>query len=225
MPWRLRSSMTMSKKSIESSWSWARRRTSGFKWLRSSSGAMSAMISSTTCLTWSLVIAKAFGRSGHESFNDERRIDAQHTERIVQNSVNSFCLHRSVKDQTRQRALRVQIVDIDRRMHHQINERRQISRQLESSRSAHCMPDEALGVINVRVGTVHEHAAQRLTFLNIAERCGGRVCIDDVDILRSESGVCDGFADALGLSGRIGKDVIARVRVDAVFGFFGVFFF
>src|SRR5450432_136383 len=80
------------------------------------------------------------------------------------------------------------------------------------------MPDEAFRVVDISVGTIGEHAADRLAFLNIAEWRGGGVRIDDVDILWSHPGVGDRFANAFGLANGIGQNIIAGIRIDAVPG-------
>ena len=123
MPCFLRSSMTISKKSMESKESWSRRRTSGLTVVKSSSGAMSAMMSRTTCLMSSLVmfsgsVSNAKSRSGNPIFlNNEGGIDAQHAERVIQDGVYPGDLDRLVDHEARHGALGVQFIDIDGRVH------------------------------------------------------------------------------------------------------------
>src|SRR5471032_1658524 len=142
MPWRLRSSMTMSRKSMLSSWSWSRRRTSGFTLERSSSGAMSAMMSSTTCLHSSLVIWKSSGQSGDKPADNQRGIYAEHPEGVVQDGVHLGDLTRLVEHEAGQRALRVEVVHVDGRVDGEVVKRRQVARQLERAGRAHAVADE-----------------------------------------------------------------------------------
>src|ERR1043165_5991413 len=121
MPWRFRSSMTMSRKSMLSSWSWSRRRTSGLTLLKSSSGAMSAMISSTTFLHSSLVIVSRAGL-GNKPPNNQRGIYAEHAEGIVQDRVHFRNFPRLIENQPGQRALRVEVIDVDCRMNREVVE-------------------------------------------------------------------------------------------------------
>src|SRR5688572_22971290 len=121
--------MTMSRKSIESSCSCSRSLTSGFTAERSSSGAMSAIMSSTTFLHSSLVIW--LGRLGDKPFNNQCGIYPEHPERIIEDGVHLRNLPRLVQHESRQIARRIQVIDVDRRMHHSIVERRQISRQFQ----------------------------------------------------------------------------------------------
>src|SRR5437868_14790045 len=104
MLWRLRNSMTMSRKSMLSSWSWSRRRTSGLTLLKSSSGAMSAIISSTTFLHSSLVIGRGAGL-GDKASNNQRGIYSEHPEGIIQDSVHLRNFPRLIQHETGQRAL------------------------------------------------------------------------------------------------------------------------
>src|SRR5258708_6126890 len=120
MLWRLRSSMTMSRKSMLSSWSWSRRRTSGLTLLKFSPGAMSAMMSSTTFLQSSLVISSWWRELGGKPFNNQRGIYSQHPEGIIQNRVNFRNFPRLIQHEAGQRALRVEIVDVDRRVHDEV---------------------------------------------------------------------------------------------------------
>src|SRR5476651_1641669 len=128
MPWRFRSSITMSRKSMLSSWSWSRSRTSGFTLERSSSGAMSAMMSSTTCLHSSLVIWEISGQSGGKPADNQRGIYAEHPKGVVENGVHPGQLAWLVEDQTGQRALGIEVVHVDRGVNGKIVKRRQVPR-------------------------------------------------------------------------------------------------
>src|SRR5476651_1861166 len=118
MPWRLRSSMTMSRKSIESSWSWSRRRTSGFTFERSSSGAMSAMISRTTCLHSSLVIVGWCGELGDKPLNNQRGIYPEHADGVIKDGIHFRNLARLIEDQPGQRAKRIEVIDVNGGVNH-----------------------------------------------------------------------------------------------------------
>src|SRR5678816_1334083 len=135
MPWRLRSSMTMSRKSIESSCSWSRRRTSGFTALKSSSGAMSAIMSSTTFLHSSLVIW--LGRLGDKPLNNQCGIYPKHPERIIKNGIHLRNLPWLVQDKSRKITGWIEVIHVDGRMHHKVVEGREVSRQLECTRCTH----------------------------------------------------------------------------------------
>src|SRR5476649_1067965 len=116
MPWRLRSSMTMSRKSIESSWSWSRRRTSGFTFDRSSSGAMSAMMSRTTCLHSSLVIVGWCAELGDKPLNNQRGIYPEHAKGVIKDRIHFRNPTGVIQHQARQGAKRIEMIDVDRGM-------------------------------------------------------------------------------------------------------------
>src|SRR5947209_4329627 len=104
---------------------------------------MSAMISSTTFLHSSLVICAALG---DKPLNNQRGIYPEHAEGVVQDRVHFRGLPRLIQNQPGQGTLRIELIDVDRGMNHQVIERRQISRQLESPGGTHRMPDVAFGI-------------------------------------------------------------------------------
>src|ERR1035438_753334 len=137
--------MTMSRKSMLSSWSWSRRRTSGFTLVRSSSGAMSAMMSRTAFLHSSLVMCGSPPLC-HESPHNQRGIYPQHPERVVEDGVDLGRLDRRVQDEAREGARRVEVVDVYGRVDHQVVKRRKVPCQLQGARGAHAVADEALRI-------------------------------------------------------------------------------
>ena len=81
------------------------------------------------------------------------------------------------------------------------------------------MPDEALGVVDVGVGaSFAKDRPDRLALLDVPQRRCRGVGVDDVDGGRRETRVLERLADAFRLPDRVGKDVVARVAVDAVAG-------
>src|ERR1035438_3663921 len=190
MPWRLRNSITMSRKSMLSSWSWSRSRTSGLTFERSSSGAMSAMMSRTAFLHSSLVMWGSASLLCHESLHNQRGIYPKHSERVVQDCVNSAGLDGGVEDEAGDGARRIEVVDVDCGMNHKVVKGRKIASEFQSPRGTHAVPDEALRVVNMRVGaTFSENGADRLAFLDVAE--GRRRCVGvhNVDVGRLQAGI------------------------------------
>src|SRR5438445_11166505 len=164
MLYRLRSSITMSRKSIESSSSWSRRGTSLLRWVRSSSGAITLMICRTACLICSFVISRrprgrpvAVGaKKIHElrPFYNNYRVDAQHAGRIVEDMVHHGQFFRGVQHQIRDLALGVQVIHVDGRVDEALVESRQISSQCDGARGSHGVAAQALGVVDMRLGEV-----------------------------------------------------------------------
>src|SRR3954467_12231231 len=125
-----------------SSCSWSRRRTSDLTLLKSSSGAMSAMISSTTFLHSSLVIVRC-AELGDKALNNQRGIYPKHAEGIIQDSVHFRNLAGLIQHEPGQCALGIKVVDVDRRMNHQVVEGREFPRQFQRARRTHRVPDKA----------------------------------------------------------------------------------
>src|SRR5471032_415047 len=215
MPCRFRSSITISRKSMLSICSWSRSLTSDLRLDRSSSGAMSAMMSITRCLHSSLVIGRS--ELGDKPLHNQRGIYPEHTKRVIEDGVNSPDPFGVVQDEARQGAGRVEFVHVDRRVHDLVREGRQVARQLKGARGPHAVADEALGVVDVGVrAALPKDRPDGLALLDVALRRGGGVGVDDVDVARPEPGVRDGPPDAFSLAGGIGQDEVAGVAVDAL---------
>src|SRR3954467_3518534 len=140
--------MTISRKSMESSWSLLRRRISGLMVLKSSSGAMSEMISITSFLQLSFVMEWRWCL-GSETLDDQGRVNAQHTKRIIEDRANPFCGLGLVDDQARDIALRIKVIDVDGRVNHEVVEARQIACQFEGSGRSHGVSDKAFRVVDM----------------------------------------------------------------------------
>src|SRR5690349_20999532 len=177
----------MSRKSIESSAIWSRSRRSGFRPESSSSGAMVRMMS----LTASTISSRVMGSPGVGGLlpgasQDDRRVDSEHAEGKVEDVLDPPELLRLVGDEVAHLAGRVEVVEVDRRVHPAVLEGGQVARELERAGRAHGVADEALGVVDVRARAVAEDGAQRLALLLVALRRGRRVAGDDVDLARRD---------------------------------------
>src|SRR3954471_2883351 len=139
----------MSRKSIESSAICSRSRTSGARFVTSSSGAMVRMMSLMASMISSRVMAgrtRVLGELVFEAAHDQRRVDAEHAEREVQDVLDAADRARLVRDEIAHFAGRIEMVDVDRGVHDAVLERRQIAGQLERAGGAHRVADEALRV-------------------------------------------------------------------------------
>src|ERR1017187_10713470 len=106
----------------------------------------------------------------HESLHNQRGIYPEHPERVVEYRVDPARLGRDVKDEPRERARRVELVDIDGRVDREVPERRQVARELKRARGPHAVPDEALRVVDMGVrASLAEDRPDRLAFLDRSE--------------------------------------------------------
>ncbi len=72
-------------------------------------------------------------------------------------------------------------------------------------------------VVDVCFGAaLAEDGADRLAFLDVAERGRRGVHVHDVNAVRSQARMGDRLSHAFGLAHRVGKHVVARIAVDAV---------
>src|SRR5687767_4756724 len=148
--------MTMSRKSIESRSICSRRRTLGSSCERSSSGAMVWMMSLTARVTSSSVMVlwgwqgmgMVGGGSRAQASDDDGRVDAEHAEGHVQDRLDPADRARLVGDEVRDRALGIELVEVDGRVDDAVRERGQVAGELERAGRAHGVADEALRVVD-----------------------------------------------------------------------------
>ncbi len=148
--------------------------------------------------------------------NDNGRVDAEHAEGHVQDGVDATGLERIVENQVLDRALGIEVFDVDRGVNDSVREGRQVAGQFQGRGRAHGVADVALRVVDVDAVRVAEHLADGAAFDHVSRRCRGRVGRDQVDLRRFDSGVLEGQPDAAVLPGRIRVDEIRAVGVDAV---------
>ncbi len=148
-------------------------------------------------------------------------VDSEHAEGVVEDNFDGVNLARLVDDEIRKGALRVEFVDVDRRVDDVVLEGGQVACEFEGSGGAHGVADKALGVVDVGRWAVAKDLCDRLALLDVSHRGGGGVRVDDVHLAGVHARVVQSGAHALGLALGIWQDVVTGVGIDAVAHDFG----
>jgi hypothetical protein len=121
-----------------------------------------------------------------------------------------------IEDQSRERTLRIQVIDVDRRMDHAIPKGPKVTRQFQRAGSSHGMPDEALGIVEPGRLTFAKNLSEGIALLNVAAGGPRGMGTDDVDLVGCQPGTLQRLLHALRLALGVGHDKVGGVGVHGV---------